>query len=60
MLSATSRASACVSPDEKRDGIETQTTCSRPSASAASAAVSAESMPPETPSTTSAKPFFST
>src|SRR5919198_886 len=37
-----------------------QTTCSGPSASAASAAVSPESIPPETPTTTSVKPFFAT
>ena len=35
-------------------------TRSAPSASAATHATSAESMPPESPSTTCAKPFFST
>src|SRR5436190_1912584 len=59
-LSASSRASRCVPVEEKRDGIETQWTRSAPSASTASAAVSAESIPPETPTTISRKPFLST
>ena len=42
------------------DGIETPTTCSAPSASTAIAAVNAESMPPESPSRTVAKPFLRT
>ena len=49
-----------VPADENRDGIETQWTRSAPSASTARAAVSAESIPPETPITTSRKPFFAT
>ena len=57
-------ASRCASPrvpsDEKRDGIETPCTRSGPSASTASATVSAESIPPESPTTMSEKPFLST
>ena len=59
-FSLTSRASSRVASDEKRDGIETVCTRSAPSASAAIAAVSAESIPPEIEMTTSWKPFFST
>jgi hypothetical protein len=59
-LSASRRASVRVASDEYRDGIETQCTRSGPSASAASAAVTAESIPPETPTRTSLKPFLST
>ena len=51
-FSLTSRASSRVASDEKRDGIETVWTRSGPSASAAIAAVSAESMPPEIETTT--------
>ncbi len=58
--SATRRASPRVASDENCDGIDTQWTRSGPSASAASAAVSAESMPPDSPTTTSRKPFLST
>ena len=50
-----------VPSDEYRDGIDTQRTRSGPSASAARAAVTAESIPPDTPTTTpSRKPFLST
>jgi hypothetical protein len=59
-LSASRRASECVSSEVKRDGIETQCTLPGPRASAASAAVTAESIPPDTPTTTSVKPFFCT
>ena len=41
---------------EKREGSVTATTFSGPSASAASARVNAESMPPEEPTTTCLKP----
>ena len=47
-------------PGSLREGIETQWTRSGPSASAARAATSAESIPPERPSTTSPKPFLRT
>ena len=43
---------------ENGDGISTPSTCSAPSASAAMAAVSAESMPPDRPSTALAKPHL--
>ena len=43
---------------ENGDGIRTPSTWSAPSASAAMAAVSAESMPPESPSTARAKPHL--
>ena len=59
-LAATSRASSCVPSDEKREGIETPCTRSAPSASAQIATVRAESIPPETATTTSRKPLFST
>ena len=49
-----------VSPTLKRVGIERPSTRSGPSASAASAATSAESMPPETAISTRSKPFFCT
>ena len=54
------RASPRVASDEYRDGIETPCTRSAPSAPTAIAAVSAESIPPERPITTSPKPFFDT
>ena len=57
---ATRRASARVPADENEDGMETPTTPSRPNASTAMAAVIAESMPPESPTTTRRKPFFRT
>ena len=58
--SETSRASFRVSEALKRVGIEIASTCSGPSASAASAATSAESMPPDMPITTRPKPFLRT
>ena len=57
---ATCSASERVPALLKRVGIEIAVTRDGPSASAARAATSAESMPPERPSTTRAKPFFST
>ena len=57
---ASTAASACDAADVNGDGMETPTTCSGPSASAAMHAVSAESMPPESPSTTVSNPFFTT
>ena len=45
---------------EWTEGIATPVTRSGPSASAATAAVSAESMPPDRPITTPGKPFLST
>jgi hypothetical protein len=57
-------ASRCASPrvpsDEYRDGMDTPCTRSAPIASTHNAAVSAESIPPESPMTTSPKPFFVT
>ena len=53
------RRLACPS-EENCDGIDTQWTRSAPKASTHRAAVTAESIPPETPTTTSAKPLFST
>ena len=49
MLSASRRASVRVPSDEYCDGMETQWILSAPTASAAIAAVSAESIPPESP-----------
>ena len=43
---------------ENGDGISTPSTCAGPSASAAMAAVSAESIPPDRPSTTREKPHL--
>ena len=55
-------ASSCASDfewsDEYRDGIDTPCTCSAPSASTAIAAMIDESIPPDSPITTSLKPFF--
>ena len=45
---------------ENGDGMRTPSTHSGPNASAAMAAVSAESMPPESPSSTRAKPHLRT
>ncbi len=59
-LSASVRASLWVSGEEWGEGITAQTTRSEPSASAATHAVSAESIPPESPSNTRSKPFLST
>ena len=53
-----SPASSMLPGDEYGDGIASARTGSGPSASAASVATSAESMPPESPSTTSRNPFF--
>ncbi len=57
---ATSRASWRVSAELKREGIDTPVTAPAPSASAAIAAVRAESMPPERPSATRWKRFLRT
>lgn len=46
--------------EEYRLGIETQCTFSAPRASTAIAATSAESIPPERPISTEAKPFLRT
>jgi hypothetical protein len=43
---------------EYRDGIDRACTWSAPSASVAIVATKAESMPPESPTTTSVNPFF--
>ena len=59
-LSASRCASARVPSDENREGIETPWMRSAPSDSTASAAVSAESIPPDRPTTISEKPFLST
>ncbi len=59
-FSAMLRASARVPSLEKGEGMETQVTRSGPSASAATMATSAESIPPERASTTRSKRFFST
>jgi hypothetical protein len=45
--------------DENCEGMLMPITCDAPSASTAIAAVSAESMPPESPITTRWKPHFS-
>ena len=58
--SASASASAMLPALENRDGMSTPTTWSAPSASAAIAATSDESMPPESPISTSAKPFLVT
>ena len=54
------RASVTLPPELYFDGMETPTTFSAPTASAAMAAVRAESIPPLIPSTTFSKPFFLT
>jgi hypothetical protein len=59
-LRAIARASPWVSSLECGDGITTQVSCSGPTASAASSATSAESIPPDSPTTTRAKPFLRT
>ena len=56
--SASASASSTLPWLENGDGISTPSTCSRPSASAATTAVSAESMPPDSPSSTSRKPHL--
>ena len=55
---ATVLASSRLSGDEYREGIATARTAAGPSASAASTATKAESIPPESPSTTSSNPFL--
>ena len=56
--SAHSAASSRLSAEVKREGISTPITLRGPSASAAMAAVRAESMPPDSPSTAFRKPFL--
>ncbi len=55
-----SRASVLEIEAVNGEGIITQRTRSRPSASTATARTSAESMPPERPMTTPGKPFLPT
>ena len=57
---AQSRASSTLAGDEYGDGIASRRTASGPSASVASVATSAESIPPDIPMTTSRNPFFRT
>ncbi len=57
---ASSAASSTDPADEWIDGIATVCTCSAPRASTAIAATSAESMPPDRPSTTEVNPFLRT
>ena len=57
-FAATSRASSMLPWLEYGDGISTPSTRSGPSAAAAIAAVSAESMPPDSPSSTRVKPHL--
>ena len=57
---ASRRASSRVPREEKGEGMVTPVTFSRPSASTATAATSALSMPPESPMTTRLKPFLRT
>ena len=57
---ATSVASSKLSGEEYREGIATVRTPAGPSASAATEATSAESIPPDRPMTTSPKPFLRT
>ena len=57
---AMARASARVPSLEYGDGMDTQVTFSGPTASAAIIATRAESIPPESASTTCSNPFFST
>ena len=59
-LSASAAASASEPGEEKRDGIATPCTRSGPSASTAIAATSDESIPPDSPTTQSTKPFLAT
>ena len=59
-LAASASESVMLPSLDHGDGIITPCTWSLPSASTASAATSAESMPPERPRTTSVKPFFRT
>ncbi len=57
---AQSTASSTLSGEECMEGIASARTASAPSASTASVATSAESMPPDIPMTTSVKPFLCT
>ena len=59
-FAASASASVTLPSLEKRDGMSTPTTCSGPSASTAIAATSDESIPPESPMSTSVKPFLRT
>lgn len=59
-VSAIRLASRALSDDEYRVGINTQVTCSAPSASTAMQAVSAESIPPDNPMITLWNPFLRT
>ncbi|OPY06004.1 MAG: hypothetical protein A4E61_00111 [Syntrophorhabdus sp. PtaB.Bin184] len=59
-LFARSKASSDDSRDVNREGMKTHTMLSLPSASAARAATSAESIPPESPITVPLNPFFFT
>ncbi len=57
---ATSVASSRLSGEEYLEGIARARTAAGPRASAATTATSAESIPPESPSTTSPNPFLPT
>ena len=57
-LVASSFASSSDSSDEYRDGMATPSTFSAPTASAATTAVSEESILADSPTTHDAKPFF--
>jgi hypothetical protein len=57
---ARARASSMLRDEVKTEGMVTPTTASGPRASTARAAVSAESIPPLNPTTTSRNPFFLT
>ena len=57
---AHSTASVTLPGDEYGEGIARARTSPGPSASAASVATSAESTPPDSPTTTSPKPFLRT
>ena len=57
---ATSAASSRLSGEENGEGMAMVRTAPGPRASAASAAVRAESMPPDSPTTTSLKSFLRT
>ena len=59
-FSASAAASVLLWELENLDGIDTPTTRSRPRASTASAATSAESMPPLSPTTTLLMPHLPT
>ena len=60
MIRACSRESSRLISDVKRNGIMTAWSAAAPSASAAIASVSAESTPPDKPSTAPRKPFLRT